>query len=872
MRTRSGLFSLIWKTAATAAIILLVVSLLPTSVPPANAAPAPASRFIAIVFDDSGSMREDSGGKAINNYIYANYSLQNLVALMDERDLAKVYQISNKGKNPITIRRQKNLYQAMKGIGAAPKGDTYAETVRMAMNDGAAFLKANQDGELLFVVVTDGASMYDEKGAEIKVPLTGLFGKYLKESGLTKYTGRSRALLLSIGPAKPLGPVTDLQSVLGKSGISSTVFVADVTNDRTAGDNIMKSMKDLAESMASTNMMLIEPGKPFTIRYPLQSLAIMEQFRQSSESTINNIEGDGIKLSRETLFTTKAIGGVKLASTFSILKADKGSIKPGQFTIQTNGDTKLMAFSRVGFTTVVSLVDGGGNEVASHTGGRWSVEELTMALGSRLSAKVTFLALDGSSFEVDPHVRMGFGQMDFLTCTPSGLGAFRLEAVKPGRDYLAVTLEDPDFFQIALPALPVNVSEPDPSASPSQSPTGVASATPNVNDTPAATANAGHDVLDGQGAYDAQYHVMAVTYTSSGEYVKGDGMVLGGSTLGDSSITCKGIPAGMQVRFNGKAFDGANASGTVSITAENNLELWINETFAAAGKQAIEVTLGDGQMLTVTFEAKPRQVKIELSPKVLSFGVMESADQTSPCGYRFYLMEGGQWVEVAPSAIADLRLSAPGGLSAVLDRKDQMLRVGPLWLPVLTPVGQSDLMLTAGTGKPGETASTALTVMVLDDWRKWITPCVALVVLLLLGAFVVKLLMKRRIPLKMEAYVAGAADLSDARPAQVIRRKLRRDLWPFGRESCTIGPLELYAHKKRDDRALLSNMAVQYGLTLDGKPPQFHKDRDEAGDFVLTSDTIVSVRVDGLQRYYRFVFPAVRMHKARKLGKAHQKR
>ena len=272
------------KIAAALVACCLLAAFAQPFARPALADAVPRPRFIAIAYDDSGSMRLNAAGKTINHYIYANYSLQNLVALMEQRDSAKVYLISKKGREPIAVNRQKDLHQAMKGIGAYPKGDTYAGTVRMAMKDGAAFLKAQPQGEFLFVLVTDGESMYDEKGKEIKGTLRGVFEKSLKDAGLDGYKGRSKALLLSIGSAKPLAPVSDLQLVLKKAGIPAEVFTADVTRESAAGANIMAAMTDLAEAVASTNMIAIEPGRPFTIRYPLESLVIMEQFQQSSES------------------------------------------------------------------------------------------------------------------------------------------------------------------------------------------------------------------------------------------------------------------------------------------------------------------------------------------------------------------------------------------------------------------------------------------------------------------------------------------------------------------------------------------------------------------------------------------------------------
>jgi hypothetical protein len=229
MKTRSGLVSIVCRISAITVTILFVLTSFPGNEPHAEAAPAQASRFIAIVYDDSGSMRLDNKGNKINNYIYANYSLQNLVALMEPRDTAKVYLFTKKGKNPVAVTRKKDLYNAMKGIGAKPDGNTYAQTVEAAMADGAKFLTDHPQGELLFVMLTDGDSMDDSRGAAIP-QLTQVFEDYLVSSGLGAIQGRARALLLSIGTSHTLKPVSDLQIVLEHTGIPTSVFIADVTD------------------------------------------------------------------------------------------------------------------------------------------------------------------------------------------------------------------------------------------------------------------------------------------------------------------------------------------------------------------------------------------------------------------------------------------------------------------------------------------------------------------------------------------------------------------------------------------------------------------------------------------------------------------
>lgn len=828
----------------------------------AQAAGAPPSRFIAIVYDDSGSMGVDAAGHKINNYIYANYSLQNLVALMEPRDSAKVYLFTKKGKDPVAVSRKKDLYNALKGVGAKPEGNTYADTVKAAMADGSAFLTANPNGEFLFVVVTDGDSMDDGRGVAIAGSLAEVFEGYLETSGLAAIQGRSKALLLSIGTGKPLAPVSDLQAVLNHVGIPTGVFTADITEESTAGDHIMAAMMDLAEAMASTNMMEIESGKPFTIRYPLESLVIMEQFRQSSESMVKSIEGQAGALTRTTLYSTKAIGGIKLASTVSSIKAKSGSIKPGSYTLQTTGKARLMVFSKVGFTPSVVINDGTGKQVAAYRNNKWSVGAIQLAQGEALSAKVSLVALDGEPVEMDSHVQMAFGTPECFRCEVAGQGAFRIEALKPGQDYLNINLNDPAFFQITLPSLPVTVPEP-PQSSASPSPSESAGGTAGQQATATAEPSAGPTAPDGSPArlwldsgdvLDAQYRVLPVVYTSSEAYAQAASISIGGAITGEIPVSFNGIPDGMQVRFNGMVFDGANLSGKAAIAAANTVEIWINNKFAASGMQSLAITVGDGQMLAVNLEPKPRQIKVELSQPLLEFGVLDRGTVTASCGYRVFLQQDGSWVELKASDLPVLEMDTPAGLEAVLDPAAQSVQVQPAWLAALAPVGKSALVLHAGTGKPGETALAAIEVNVRDDWRKWLFPGISLAAFGLLAAYALALARKRRIPLEVETNASNNSDMSGFVKLELVRNWLKRNLWPFGREVCSCGPLELYPHPKKRDQVILSSVAVQHGLLLDGKPPQHHKEKDDAGDFILSGDTIVAIRENGAYRHYRFTY------------------
>ena len=137
----------------------------------------------------------------------------------------------------------------------------------------------------------------------------------------------------------------------------------------------------------------------------------------------------------------------------------------------------------------------------------------------------------------------------------------------------------------------------------------------------------------------------------------------------------------------------------------------------------------------------------------------------------------------------------------------------------------------------------------------WVLPSIAGFVVALAAVYAVLLAVKPRIPLTLEVYASTNVEMEGAIRVEAGRNIRRRNYWPFGREACTVGLLELYPNSRNFKSVILSSVCVQYGLTLNGKPPQYFTNRDREGDFILTGETVVGVREDGSYRYYRFVCP-----------------
>lgn len=460
---------------ATAYLLSLLAAAALLCAPAGASAAGNEKRFVAIVYDDSSSMRS---GDASDGYIYANYALQNIVAFMREGDTAKLFLFSRKGAKPAAVKRQRDLYGLYHTVGTSKSSlATYAVTVNAAFKAGAAFLKSNPEGRFLFVLVTDGGKMFDDRAKEIKGSLKTVFSGYLEGSGLGGLGSRAEALLLSVGSGEPLAPVADLRAALGDCGIETGAYAANVSDKAAAGESMMAAAAGLAGSMAGNIGMEIDPGKPFAIRYPLKSLTLVAQFPEGGAAAVKSIrDAGGNELALSTLYTAKAVGGQKLASAVLSAVPPAGCLTPGTYTLEASGKARIFAIPEPDFAVNVRLSDGAGKAVAEYAGGRWSVSGIDISVGGKLTAKVGFTAPGGAYSDAGPGMAFRFGDAAGFSCAASGSGAFTLEGVKAGQDSLALGLSDPEYFQIPLPPLGIRVREmpaassgptPRPSAAPS---------------------------------------------------------------------------------------------------------------------------------------------------------------------------------------------------------------------------------------------------------------------------------------------------------------------------------------------------------------------------------------------------------------------
>ena len=343
---------------------------------------------------------------------------------------------------------------------------------------------------------------------------------------------------------------------------------------------------------------------------------------------------------------------------------------------------------------------------------------------------------------------------------------------------------------------------------------------------------------------------ISIEYTSSDEYQKAAEFQLDGKRSGKLSASFTSpIPKGLQVRFNNTVFDSGSAAAEVDVSESNTIEIYANSDYEAADKQTLQLQFGSGEAVSINIAPKARRLKLEASPGKLEFGVLDGRQGIPQCIWKASVEENGQWSEIKGSYLS-IRVMLPGGLVASGDAKNQTMSVLPGWLPIITPVGANTATLIVSTGKPGETAQINIDVIIRDDWRKWLYFSLVILAVTLVGTYAAALAMKKRVPMEMEAVVSDNADMSGAVKAELVRNRGRRNFWPFGREVCTLGLLELYPHPKNKRKIILSSVCVQYSLRINGKPPQYYKEKDEMGDYIIGGGNVVGIRENGAYRYY----------------------
>ena len=352
-------------------------------------------RVVSLVYDDSGSMRNNDRWK------YANYALQSLVALLDEKDKFSYVPMS-KPNDPLNISLTKDKRQTeIEGIGA---WKTYLNTPFSAVETAMQSIKkeADIDGkrEFWLIVLTDGAFNDLEKDK--------VGGKEQILQKLAQFKKEMDAKKISLHPV-----LITMEEDLGQQEKEQlNTFkeiwkkeINGVTMPSSGEDGIVKSVNQVAalvanrdpfssvESIVKTKVV----GKKveITTPFPLKRMTLVRQSPSLPDYQVTQISKP---LQLQSSFSIHAPGEAKLfGNIVHISTENEEVIKPGTYTIEVDRDIEkegLQVLVEPALNYTVSTYDKEDKD-------RKNVEEMYEDVTAVIEAKPTELPVQSSYFQAE---------------------------------------------------------------------------------------------------------------------------------------------------------------------------------------------------------------------------------------------------------------------------------------------------------------------------------------------------------------------------------------------------------------------------------------------------------------------------------------
>ncbi|EEL16020.1 hypothetical protein bcere0016_33840 [Bacillus cereus 95/8201] len=355
-------------------------------------------RVVSLVYDDSGSMRNNDRWK------YANYALQSLVALLDEKDKFSYVPMS-KPNDPVNISLTKDKRQTeIEGIGA---WKTYLNTPFSAVETAMQSIKkeADIDGkrEFWLIVLTDGAFNDLEKdkvgGKEQILQKLAQFKKEMDEKKISLHP-------VLITMEEDLGQQEKAQLNTFKEIWKKEIN--GVTMPSSGENGIVKSVNQVAalvanrdpfssvESIVKTKVV----GKKveITTPFPLKRMTLVRQSPSLSNYQVKQISKP---LQLQSSFSIHAPGEANLfGNIVHISTENEEVIKPGTYTIEVDQEIEkegLQVLVEPALNYNVSTYDKEDKD-------RKNVEEMYEGVTAVIEAKPTELPVQSSYFQAEVEI------------------------------------------------------------------------------------------------------------------------------------------------------------------------------------------------------------------------------------------------------------------------------------------------------------------------------------------------------------------------------------------------------------------------------------------------------------------------------------
>ncbi|HFR4155599.1 vWA domain-containing protein [Bacillus cereus] len=355
-------------------------------------------RVVSLVYDDSGSMRNNDRWK------YANYALQSLVALLDEKDKFSYVPMS-KPNDPLNISLAKDKRQMeIEGIGA---WKTYLNTPFSAVETAMQSIKkeADIDGkrEFWLIVLTDGAFNDLEKDkVGGKEQITQKLAQFKKDMDAKKISLHPILITMEEDLGQQEKAQLNTFKEIWKKELNG------VTMPSSGEDGIVKSVNQVAalvanrdpfssvESIVKTKVV----GKKveITTPFPLKRMTLVRQSPSLPDYQVTQISKP---LQLQSSFSIHAPGEAKLfGNIVHISTENEEVIKPGTYTIEVDRDIEkegLQVLVEPALNYTVSTYDKEDKD-------RKNVEEMYEDVTAVIEAKPTELPVQSSYFQAEVEI------------------------------------------------------------------------------------------------------------------------------------------------------------------------------------------------------------------------------------------------------------------------------------------------------------------------------------------------------------------------------------------------------------------------------------------------------------------------------------
>ncbi|EEM46836.1 hypothetical protein bthur0005_32390 [Bacillus thuringiensis serovar pakistani str. T13001] len=355
-------------------------------------------RVVSLVYDDSGSMRNNDRWK------YANYALQSLVALLDEKDKFSYVPMS-KPNDPLNISLAKDKRQMeIEGIGA---WKTYLNTPFSAVETAMQSIKkeADIDGkrEFWLIVLTDGAFNDLEKDkVGGKEQITQKLAQFKKDMDAKKISLHPILITMEEDLGQQEKAQLNTFKEIWKKELNG------VTMPSSGEDGIVKSVNQVAalvanrdpfssvESIVKTKVV----GKKVAITtpFPLKRMTLVRQSPSLPDYQVTQISKP---LQLQSSFSIHAPGEAKLfGNIVHISTENEEVIKPGTYTIEVDRDIEkegLQVLVEPALNYTVSTYDKEDKD-------RKNVEEMYEDVTAVIEAKPTELPVQSSYFQAEVEI------------------------------------------------------------------------------------------------------------------------------------------------------------------------------------------------------------------------------------------------------------------------------------------------------------------------------------------------------------------------------------------------------------------------------------------------------------------------------------